>query len=1065
MRILHERLCLLIFLLVSCSLSALAQNKTITGTVKDASNLGIPGASVVVKGTSTGSITDLDGNFSISVPASTKQLTFSFIGYDSQSVILGSQTKINVVLKESSVMLDEVVAIGYGKMKKRDLTGATSSVQGSEIKSVPVTTAAQALTGRAAGVNITSYSGAPGADVKIVVRGGTSITQDNEPLYIVDGFQMDNALTTINASDIETIDVMKDASSTAIYGAKGSNGVVIITTKSGKAGKTQVSYNGYINFQKLGKKLDVLSPYEYVRLQHEHYTLGKNIGVFNSLYGSWDQMHSLYDNAEAIDWIDLMFGGTGVMYNHDLNISGGNDKTKFVLSYNNTTDNSILDKYGLYRNNIRAKFSHEIRKGVRLDFSANFNDAKTEGGGDLGGRLKFAVLSRPVGGLIHTNDELLNMYGQDAKLLAVDPSLNYDIANPIITNDAITNTKLVRTFDSNGSLEIDLYKGLTYKLAGSYLWQQTRNDYWDDGRTLDAVVKGGPYGSRSNAEKYTYQITNTLTYDTTINQKHNFTLLAGQEVTYSESMNIASGSQNFSESNFGLDNMAMGEVTNNNETSRSSNGIVSLFGRALYNYDSRYLLTATMRADGSSKFAKGKQWGYFPSISGAWRISQEAFMSDQDVFSNLKLRVGYGTSGNCNISDNMYATNYDAGVYGIGKTEIATITPSSTLGNKDLQWETIKATSIGLDMSFLVNRINFSVDWYNNVSDNLLMNVPIPATTGYTSQYQNIGSLRNRGFEFVLNTQNIKTKNFNWSSDLNISFNKNKVIRLYGEDAEQNYMIASTGSNGAAYWVQEGQSLGQIYGYAYDGFYTSNDFDQLSNGTYLLKNGVAYDKSKARAAVKPGDIKFKANGQTIDSDGNPVWTASDRQIIGNANPKFTGGFNNTFTYKNLDLSIFMNFVYGNDVINLSTQRFVSSYISNKNALSILANRYTTIDPSTGIETTDLARLSEINKNAAIWSVNPNVATNTTLNSYYVENGSYLRINNISLGYTFPKALLKKINVENLRVYGTLNNVYTFTSYTGFDPEVTSNSSALYPGIDNSSFPRSKSYVVGLNLTF
>ncbi len=1064
MRILHARLCLLMLLLVSCTFSAFAQNKTITGTVKDASDVVI-GVSVVVKGTTKGTMTDLDGKYTITVPAAAKQLVFSFVGYESQTVTIGNQSKIDVVLKESSIMLNEVVAIGYGKMKKKDLTGATASVQGNDLKAVPVTTPAQALTGRAAGVNITSYSGAPGADVKVVVRGGTSITQGNEPLYIVDGFQMDNALTTINASDIETIDVMKDASSTAIYGAKGANGVVIITTKSGKAGKTQVAYNGYINSQKLGKDLNVLSPYEYVRLQHEHYTLGKKLSVFNSLYGSWDQMHTLYDNAEAIDWIDLMFGGTGVMYNHDLSVSGGNEKTKFVLSYNNITDNSILDKYGLYKNSIRAKFNHEIKKGVRLDFGAKFNDTKTDGGGDLGGRLKYAVLSRPVGGLLHTNEELLNMYGLDTKLSAADPSINYDIANPIITNDAITNSKRVRTFDTNGSLEIDLYKGLTYKVAGSYLWQQTRSDYWDDGRTLEAAIKGGPYGSRNNSEKYTYQITNTLTYDTTIAKKHNLTLLAGHEVWYSESMNISSGSQNFPSSNFGLDNMAMGEVTNNNETSRSSIGTVSLFGRAFYSYDGKYLLTTTMRADGSSKFIKGNQWAYFPSLSGAWRISEESFIKDQNIFSNLKLRAGYGTSGNCNIGNTMYATTYVAGVYGIGKTEAATIEPSPTLGNKELKWETIKATSLGLDMSFLNNRVNFSVDWYNNVSDNLLMQVSIPATTGYNYQYQNVGSLRNRGFEFVLNTLNVKTKDFSWSTDFNISFNKNKVVRLYGEDAEQNYKLVTSGSNGVAYWLQEGQPLGQIYGYAYDGFYTSDDFDQLPNGGYLLKSGIAYDKATKRSAVKPGDVKLKANGATVDADGNPMWEAKDRKIIGNANPKFTGGLNNTLRYKNFDLTVFMNFVYGNDVINLSTQRFVSSYITNQNALSVLANRYTTIDPATGVETTNLARLSEINKNAAIWSVNPSVKTNTTLNSYYVEDGSFLRINNISLGYTFPKQWLNKINVESFRIYGTLNNVHTFTSYSGFDPEVTSSSSAITPGIDDSSFPRSKSYVIGINLTF
>ena len=1055
-----KKLNLLVFALVCFSLNVLSQNRTITGTVKDASGMPIPGASIIVSGTKLGTISNIDGNYTLSVSNSAKDITISFIGYDSQKIALGSVSKIAVTLVESSKMLDEVVAVGYGKMRKRDLTGSSVSVGGNEISNIPVTSAAQALTGKVAGVNITSFSGAPGADINIVIRGGSSLSQTNEPLYIVDGFQMEDALKYVDINDIQTVDVMKDASATAIYGARGSNGVVLITTKTGKKGKTEVTYNGYVSFQKLGKNINVLSPYEYVKLQYEHYLLDKKLSTFETLYGKYDQMHNLYDNAEAIDWMDLMYGGTGVQQNHNLNITGGNDKTHFNLSYNNTSDDAILAKYGLFKNNIRLKMQHELMKGVRIEFSSNFNNSKRDGGGDLGGRLKYAILSRPVGGLLYSNSDLLNMYGADSKLASIDPGINYDIANPIITNDAITNSQLTRRFDSNGSLEIDFTKNLRFKTAGSYLWQQVRSDYWDDGRTLSAQTNGGPYGSRKNDEKFTYQLTNTLTFDKKVD-KHNFTLMGGQEVVYSESLGVTASSIQFNKDNFGLDDMSMG-TAETNESSHSRSGIASFFGRAFYGYADKYLITASLRADGSSNFAVGQQWAYFPSASGAWRVTEENFMKKQKVFSSLKVRLGYGTSGNCNIGSGKYYTGYSSSAYGYNNSETSDLVPSTILGNPIVKWESIKSTNLGFDMAFLQNRIAVTVDLYNKVSSNLLMKSDIPTTTGYSYQYQNVGSLQNRGLEIILNTNNVKNKNFSWTTDFNISFNKSKLLKLY---SDLNYKIIGSGTTGAAYWVQEGQPLGQIYGYKYDGFYTSDDFDQKTDGTYLLKSGVASDKARSRSSIKVGDIKLHANGKTLDVDGNPVWTADDRQIIGNANPDFTGGLTNTFTYRNFDLSIFLNFVYGNDVVNLSTQRFVSSYISNENALSSLSTRYTTIDPTTGIETSDLARLSAMNKNATIWSVNPSAKTNTTMTSYNVEDGSYLRINNISLGYSFPKKWLTKVHISKARIYGTVNNVFTITKYTGFDPEVSNSSSATTPGIDDSSYPRAKSFVVGLNLNF
>jgi TonB-linked SusC/RagA family outer membrane protein len=1078
MRVLHRNLILLVLLLIGLPLSVIAQNRTISGTVRDAMDVVI-GASVSVKGSTIGTITDVDGNFKLSVPSQSKELVVSFVGYDSQTVSIVNKSNVDVVLKESSVMLEEVVAIGYAKVKRKELTGSSVSVGSKELAMTPVTTAAQALAGKAAGVNIVQQSGAPGADINITVRGGTSITQDTQPLYIVDGFQMENGLQNVDINDIESIDVMKDASATAIYGARGSNGVILITTKSGKAGKTEVSYNGFVSFDRLGKKLDLLGVEDYVKYQYEFQTLRGNEDKFASIFGgdvtasdfytgAYDRISSEYANRAGIDWQDEVFGNTGITQNHNVNISGGSEKTKYMLSYNYTGEDGIMAKHGYEKNSVRTKINHELWKGVRFDFASSLQMTKVEGGGSLGGTLKQTILQPVTGGTRWTNEQLLGsdladlfseMYGGD----------NYDANNPILNNNAISNEKYTRMATVNAGLEIDIIKNLTFRTSGSYMWQQVRQDYWDDGSTKTASTNQSPYGYgyRNNSEKYSWQVTNTLNYAFDINKVHSFNVLVGQETWYQESIALNNDYRKFSDGNFGLNDVSMASQVIYSST-KDKAGLVSLFGRLSYNYDNRYLFTGTLRADGSSKFAKGNQWGYFPSASAAWRISEEAFMKDQQIFQNLKLRVGYGTSGNNNVDSNMYSTDYGSGHYGYNGTDYITLVPGTTLGNKNLKWEKTTTTNVGLDVSVLNSRVNLSVDWYNNESSNLLIKNKIPTSTGYTYQYQNIGSIRNRGVEVVLNSTNIRTKNFTWTMDFNIAFNRSKVLDIYG-DGEDNSFIQDYESR-MGFLIEKGKPLGQFYGLVYDGIYTTDDFHQLSDGTYMLNDGVASLKGLNRASVKPGDAKYKAISGETDSNGNPVWSTNDRTVIGNASPKFTGGWNNTFTYKGFDLTIFMNFVVGNDVFNMSTQRFIGPYLANQNSLAKMANRFMLIDPATGKETTNLARLAELNPNQYSSDIMWNISTNNKTaisdhSSYYIEDGSYLRLNTITLGYTLPKKIVNRAKISNARLYCTMNNICTITGYSGYDPEVSASSSALTPGIDNSSYPRSKSWVVGVNLTF
>ncbi len=1050
MRILHKKLCLLMILLISCPLSLLAQNKTITGTVKDAMDVVI-GASVVVKGTSIGTITDLDGHYSISVPTSAKQLTFSFVGYENQTVTISNQTKIDVTLAESSQMLDEVVAIGYAKVRRKDLTGSTSSLAGNDIKAIPVTSAAQALSGRIPGVNVTSKGGAPGASVNIVIRGGMSITQSNDPLYIVDGFQLSDALSKIDATDIESIDVLKDASATAIYGAQGANGVVLITTKSGKTGKLKVEYNGYISANKLGKKLDVLGTMDYLDMQYEKAILDGQLTQYTQVYGNYADRNSIYAGRPGIDWQDEVYGGSAFQQNHNVNMSGGSDATKIALSYNNTKEDGIMSRSGFLKNNLRFKLDQEITKKIRFSLNMNYQSTKKEGAGS---QLGSTILMRPTGGILMSDEDFIHAEQDPIRENGING--NFSRQNPLMLNDAITKTSWNRRFQTDAALEFDLLKGLTFKTALSYDFAHSRSDYWEDNRTIDGFSANFK-SSRENKESDGWRNINTLSYNTKFGTDHELNLLIGNEWSKSGSVKTKAESSNYPEDNFGLDQMQQGTLVQPNETGSSRGTSASFFGRAFYGYKSKYLATVTLRTDGSSKFATGQRWGWFPSASLAWRITEENFMKNQNIFDNLKLRIGYGTAGNNQIDNNLYVTSFGTTYYAHAGDYLNALQPSTTLGNKFLKWETIKTQNIGLDMAFLKSRLNATVEFYRNESSDLLLNVNIPAMTGFKTQMQNIGKTRNTGLEIQLNSINLRSKDFTWSTDFNISFNKNKVVKLAGSS----YMLMDD----SRFKIEEGKSVGQIYGYIYDGIYSSDDFDQNSNGSYILKQGIAHDKGIERKNVKVGDAKFKVLGEETDKEGNPVWSAADRTVIGNGNPDFSGGLNNTLKYKNWDFNVFMDFVYGNDLVNLNNQSFTVSQGMHANGLTIMNGRYRLVNTTTGKEETNLEVLREMNPNPTLWSIGKNnTICGTYLSTFNVEDGSYLRISNISLGYTLPKPWLKKIGVEKLRLYGTVYNVHTFTNYSGYDPDVSSNGSVTR-GLDSGNYPTSKRYVFGVNLTF
>ncbi len=1069
------RLWLAVVLATVLSLPLSAQDITVSGSVSDDTGELLMGATVLLKGTSKGVSTNFDGEYSLSVPKN-GTLVVSYIGYETQEVKVDGRTTINVVLKSDAEMLDEVVAIGYGTVKKKDLTGAVSSVSGSELVKVPVATAAQALQGKAAGVNIVSQSGAPGASMNITVRGGASLTQSTKPLYIVDGFEMGDALSNIDMNDIETIDILKDASSTAIYGARGSNGIIVITTKSGSKGKTKVDYNAFFSWDKLSKKLDILdNALDYAHFQYEYAELQGTQIQFNRFYdgdygvdepdyrtGAYGRMAERYGNSYAIDWQDKVFGGHAFTQNHNVSISTGTEKTQVLISYNHNDQDGLLANHDYKRNSIRARINAELWKNVKLDFNMFFYANTTHGGGAYSGMK--SVLLQPInGGTVFTEDELLNTQTMPTYR---DAHNYYSVANPLVANEAGISESRNRRLNVNGGITVDFLKNFSWRTAVNYSTTWGKSTSFADQRSTNYLLypeTEGMKGSISNSEGFNWRVQNTLNYNAKFNKVHGVTAMIGQEYAYSESEGNKINLKKFPNPNHGLDDISKAEVESQS-TSHSNSNMLSFFARANYNYDERYLLTATFRADGSSKFAKGNKWGFFPSASGAWRISQESFWRDQPIsqwWDNLKLRVGYGVTGNCDIANNLYTATLSSTTYPMGNNENSlAFTKGDNLANPDLKWETLHATNIGLDLGMFNNRLALTVEWYNNQISDMLMNCTIPTTTGYKTQYQNIGKMRNRGWEFSLNTVNIATRDFQWTSTLNMSLNKSKVISLEGDIDHKVFGASLDRSGSVSYYATVGRSLGDMYGYKYLGIYTTDDFDELPDGTWQLKEGVVKPES---GNPMPGDMKFAADNEEGDQ--------FTRQLvkIGNGTPKFFGGFSNQFTYKGFDLNVFLKFAVGMDMYN-ATKQSLAPYAPFENTPKEFSdNYYRLIDPETGAMATSLERLRELNpnENSRLWSLSSTNSAYLYPSSFYVEDASYLRLAQVTLGYTFPRKWMNKAYIQNLRIYFTGNNLATWTNYSGYDPDASSENDhvACTPGFDKSAYPQSRSYVVGVNLTF
>jgi TonB-linked SusC/RagA family outer membrane protein len=1071
---------LMLFAVLSFTLNA--QTITVSGNVVDATGEPIIGASVVEKGNTTvGTVTDFDGNFKLSVPAKAT-LVVSYIGMKSQEVAVKGQSKINVTLSDDTQALDEVVVIGYGTVQKKDLTGSVASVSAKQLEAVPVSSASEALTGKLAGVSITTTEGSPDADVKIRVRGGGSLSQDNSPLYIVDGFPV-SSISDIAPADIQSIDVLKDASSTAIYGSQGANGVIIITTKSGKEGKVQVNFGAQVGWKKVAKTVKTMDPYNYAYYQYE---------MGSTSYGAYDDL-DIWKSVSGNDYQDQIFGNTGLQQQYNVSVSGGSKDTKFSVSYNRANENSIMRGSGYSKDNINAKINTTLNKWLKFDFNARLTNTKVEGLGSgadanesnaANSIVANAVRFRPIDALDTTSDS------ED------DSNSTTRQYNPLERLDATYKVKTDFKQNYNAGLDWTPIKDLKFRTEYGYGFRRQDTDQaWASEAVQNSSLgdNGMPQAVLTRLSNKNWRNANTVTYDAKLfGKRDRLNVMLGEESSSSQDKTLTTTTTGYpSDMTIAevLANMGLAGKTYAKNYIDFKENRLSFFGRANYTLMERFLFTVTMRADASSRFASGNRWGYFPSAAFAWRMNEEKFMqSTSDWLSNLKLRLSYGSVGNDRIPDGLMYTTYsmaDASSKGpyFDESYNSQMEHTSTLSNPKLKWETTITRNLGFDFGFLNNRISGSIDAYWNTTKDLLMRAEIPSNSGYTYQYQNFGQTSNKGLELQLTAGLVQSKNFNLDFNFNIAWNKNRIDKLSTDNPWQSSSWAgSTISKYEDFRVEEGGRLGEVWGYKTNGYFTvydevNNPNGELvwSNGSWALRDGLK-DNSTSITGGKyyPGGLKVQ-----VDENGDPV-----KQRLGNTVAPINGGFGVSGNWKNFDFTAFFNYSLGNKIINgtkLATAFRAGSALGyNLNADFNLSNRYTWIDPETGLNlgtpsnSTILAygsieaigsRLNEINAGANIY--NPAAVTTMQLIDYAVEDASFLRVQNISVGYTLPKNFVRKLFIENVRVYFTGYNLFTFTKYTGADPEVDTSSkkNAMTPGVDYAAYPKSRSFVGGINVTF
>ncbi|NML21233.1 TonB-dependent receptor [Pseudoflavitalea sp. G-6-1-2] len=1018
-------------------------SKTVTGLITNAKGEPIDGASVQVKGKKWGAIANTNGVYNLVIPDSINvMLIFSATNYLSKEIRLPAQQSVmNAKLEETAQSLEDVVVIGYGTVKKKDVTGAVATANMADLKKAPVNNFAEALAGRISGVQVSSSDGQPGSELQIIIRGNNSVTQDNSPLYVIDGFPVETASANlINPEEIESIETLKDASATAIYGARGANGVIIITTKKGKIGAPVITYDGWVGMHQNIKKQELMSPYEYVKMQLEMSPV-LNTPIFLNNGKTLDS----YKDVKGADWQDLIFRN-GLVHSHSLAVRGGTDKTRYSLS------GSLLDQEGMIINSgfrrYQGRFSIDqtintkLKAGVNINYTAykRYGTIAAESQGSPTATMMYSVWGyRPVTGDSESSLEDL-LFDP-----SVDPNTDFRI-NPVLSTKNEYNPLFNNTLIINAYVDYKLSKYLSFRATGGVTKTQIRREIFNNSSTRGGHPRNnqGVNGTITNTDLTNLLNENTLTYNRRFNKDHNLNVLAGftvQDIT--GNINGFTAMQVPTEA-LGIKGLGQGIVTVS-PTYAPASGLLSYLGRINYGFKSKYLLTLSFRADGSSKFPRDNRWAYFPSGAFAWRLVDEKFMKQFDWLSDAKVRVGYGTTGNNRVNDfsawSSLEINPTSG-YSYGNAPGQGMVPVN-LGNDKLKWETTTQSNIGLDLGFFNNRIMLTTDYYYKKTSDLLLNATLAPSQGFLTGYKNVGKVSNEGIEFTLNTKNIQTKNFSWSSGFNIAFNRNKVLAL--NDGESSLATRVTWGNfnsAFPYIAVPGNPIALFYGMLFDGVYQYSDFDKTSAGTYVLKAGIT-DNGLARDKVQPGSIKFR------DLNGDNHIDDKDLTIIGNPNPIHFGGFTNNFAWKNFDLNVFFQWSYGNDLLNANRIEFEGGDPTTRNLLNMFKSFEQRWTPEN--QTNDLYRVG--GQGPAYYS------------SRTIEDGSYLRLKTVSLGYNLPDKTMKRWKMKSLRLYFAAQNLITWTNYSGIDPEVNTRPGALTPGFDFSPYPRTRTLTFGLNAAF
>ncbi|QJD78783.1 SusC/RagA family TonB-linked outer membrane protein [Spirosoma rhododendri] len=1027
-------------------------DQTITGRVTDGStNSGLPGVSVVVKGTSRGTTTDTDGNYRLSVPDQGVTLVFSFIGYATQEIVAGNRSTLDVTMATDDKTLSEIVVVGYGTQNRRELTGSVASLKTTTIKDQPVPNVVEGLAGRMPGVLIQQNTGSPGNAPSIKVRGLGSISAGNGPLVVIDGQPLNSGTQTnagglnqLNPNDIDKIDVLKDASATAIYGSRGANGVVMVTTKRGKAGQNRINFDYYIGSQEVSKKMSVLNAQQFAEFNKEatntaylERVAGASVNDPNSArpaglryrYPQGVEFPGVNFNdpnsLTSYDYQDMIFRKAPIS-NYQLSASGGSEKVQYFLSGNYLKQDGIIRKSGInrytVRSNVDAQLSSKLKVGV--SFSPTYQTesrVNSDGHWASNGVINAALTLLPFIPIYQPGTSVYN-----SELYYATPYDWSGVTNPVANITEVDNNVSQLRLLGNAYAELAIYKTLRYRgTVGADLNYLRQNYYQTSAIPTSSLLPLTPNSAYAYTNQNINWVTNhTLNYTLDLSNTHHVEALVGLESQRNDFEESQVNANNFP--NDIVRTINAGTITGGT-SNRTQWTLASYFARVIYNYKDRYLFNASIRSDGSSRFGPTNRFGTFPSASVGWRIIEEPFMKSVPVITDLKLRASYGLSGN-----NAFTTNYPAiGVltkdnYVFGNA-LSNGLATSSIANNRLGWEKSRQTDIGLDLGLFQNRVFLTADYYNRITTDLLLSVQVPTLTGFSTAVQNIGKVKNEGMEFALSTRNIDGggKGLTWTTDLNLSFNRNTVLAL-GPNGDA---IINNSGIGSTNITVVGKPLGNFYGY-----------QQLG----IFQNQAQLDAYPHFSDSRPGDIKY------ADVNGDGKIDANDRTIIGNNQPDFIYGITNSLSFKGFDLSIVAQGVQGGQILNLS-RRFFENLEGNQNQLTVVEGRWRS-EQNPGDGKTPRANARSTGSNGQV-------------SSRWVENASYFRIRNITLGYNFPQALTQKAKIQTLRLYAGVQNAVTFSKYLGYNPEVSGYEGPLTGGVDYGSYPLARTYTVGLNLGF